>query len=70
MVQDQLVVPSARAAVALAASFGRISLLVETDGTIDWVTPSIERLMRWHPADLICTSLFDLYEPESRVHDS
>ncbi len=68
MVQGQTVVPSARAAAALAASFGRISLLVETDGTIAWATPSIERLMGWRPAELIGTSLFHLYENESRAY--
>ena len=68
MVPDQFVAPSERVAAALAASFGRVSLLVETDGTIDWVTPSIERLMGWSPSALIGTSLFDLYEPESRSY--
>ncbi len=58
----------ARIHAALTSAHRRVSLLCDADGTIEWASPSVARILGWVPETLVGTSLFDLYAPESRAY--
>ena len=61
------------AMTALAASEARYRMLVEhsadvvvhsVDGIVDWISPSVEAVVGWTPAELVGTALADLMHPD------
>ena len=57
-----------RVAAALRAASGRVSLLVDADGSIAWVSDNVDRLLGCGPARVVGTSLFDWYSARDAAH--
>ena len=50
----------------LAENASDIVLLVRGDGTLDWVSPSVERTLGWKPDELLGTQPWDLIHPDDQ----
>ncbi len=57
-----------RVGAALRAASGRVSLLVDPDGSIAWVSDNVEGLLGFGPARVVGTSLFDWYSARDAAH--
>lgn len=48
----------------LAEHASDVVSLVRSDGTLEWISPSIRTVMGWEPSDVIGTAVTDLVHPE------
>jgi diguanylate cyclase (GGDEF)-like protein/PAS domain S-box-containing protein len=51
----------------LAENASDIVLLVRSDGTLEWVSPSVARTLGWQPDNLIGTQPWELIHPDDQV---
>jgi diguanylate cyclase (GGDEF)-like protein/PAS domain S-box-containing protein len=50
----------------LAENASDIILLVNLDGTLEWVSPSVTTILGWHPAELVGSLPWGLVHPDDR----
>jgi len=51
----------------MAENASDVVLLVQSDGTLEWVSPSVQRTLGWNPADLLGTQPWELIHPDDQA---